>query len=148
MDRLESWKEIAAYLKRDVQRWEKSSGLPVHRLQIVKSGGVYAFKFELDAWCSGFWIAAAAILAGLLIAVFLFPWKPTVATSKQPVVGSLAVLPFQNPSIAQLLAKTNKPSFGRGKRWTPDILESRSSPSSSSSTVCVPIIAFLPSCGK
>ena len=33
-DRLDSWKEIAAYLKRDVttvQRWEKREGMPVHR---------------------------------------------------------------------------------------------------------------------
>ena len=32
--RLDSWKEIAAYLKRDVttvQRWEKREGMPVHR---------------------------------------------------------------------------------------------------------------------
>ena len=32
--RLESWKEIAAYLKSDattVRRWEKREGLPVHR---------------------------------------------------------------------------------------------------------------------
>jgi hypothetical protein len=33
-DRLDSWKAIAAYLKRDVttvQRWEKGEGLPVDR---------------------------------------------------------------------------------------------------------------------
>ena len=51
--RLESWKEIAAYLRREVrtvQRWEKSAGLPVHRLQIGKQGPVYAYKTELDAW--------------------------------------------------------------------------------------------------
>src|SRR6516165_609550 len=51
--RLDSWKEIAAYLRREVrtvQRWEKSSGLPVHRLQIGKQGSVYAHKAELDAW--------------------------------------------------------------------------------------------------
>jgi phage terminase Nu1 subunit (DNA packaging protein) len=32
--RLDSWKEIAAYLKRDVttvQRWERREGMPVHR---------------------------------------------------------------------------------------------------------------------
>jgi hypothetical protein len=52
-DRLESWKEIAAYLKRDVstvQRWEKRDGLPVHRLPHDKLGSVFAFKAELDAW--------------------------------------------------------------------------------------------------
>ena len=52
-DRLESWKEIAAYLGKDVrtvQRWEKREDLPVHRLQHEKQGSVYAYKSELDAW--------------------------------------------------------------------------------------------------
>jgi Tol biopolymer transport system component len=52
-DRLDSWKEIASYLSRDVrtvQRWEKNAGLPVHRLKIEKAGSVYAYKSELDAW--------------------------------------------------------------------------------------------------
>jgi serine/threonine-protein kinase len=51
--RLESWKEIAAYLKRDistVQRWEKKEGLPIHRLPHDKLGSVFAFTAELDAW--------------------------------------------------------------------------------------------------
>jgi TolB-like protein/Flp pilus assembly protein TadD len=52
-ERLESWKEIASYLKRDVrtvQRWEKREGLPVHRHQHEKLGSVYAYKGQLDAW--------------------------------------------------------------------------------------------------
>src|SRR5512138_881384 len=52
-DRLDSWKEIAAYLKRDVttvQRWEKREGMPVHRHQHDRMGSVYAFRQELDAW--------------------------------------------------------------------------------------------------
>jgi Tol biopolymer transport system component len=51
--RLDSWKKIAGYLKRDVttvQRWEKREGMPVHRHQHDKSGSVYAFRSELDAW--------------------------------------------------------------------------------------------------
>src|SRR5712691_10493962 len=51
--RLESWKEIASYLKRDkrtVQRWEKEYGLPVHRLQLNTGSTVYAYTAELDAW--------------------------------------------------------------------------------------------------
>src|ERR1700688_4342936 len=51
--RLESWKEIATYLGRDVttvRRWEKREGLPVHRLQHSKLGSVYAYTKELDAW--------------------------------------------------------------------------------------------------
>ena len=51
--RLESWGEIAAYLRRDirtVQRWEKEQGLPVRRLLIGKMGQVYAYRSELDRW--------------------------------------------------------------------------------------------------
>jgi Tol biopolymer transport system component len=52
-DRLDSWKEIAAYLKRDVttvQRWEKREGMPVHRHLHDRMGSVYASRVELDAW--------------------------------------------------------------------------------------------------
>ena len=52
-DRLDSWKEIAVYLHRDVktvQRWEKREGMPVHRHQHDRMGSVYAFSAELDAW--------------------------------------------------------------------------------------------------
>ncbi len=52
-DRLDSWKEIAAYLNRDVttvQRWEKREGMPVGRHQHDRMGSVYASRTELDAW--------------------------------------------------------------------------------------------------
>ena len=54
--RLESWKEIAAYLKRGVRtvrRWEEEEGLPVHRQLHKKRGTVYAYGPELDAWREG-----------------------------------------------------------------------------------------------
>jgi hypothetical protein len=54
--RLDSWKDIAAYLKRDVstvQRWEKRERMPVHRHVHDKLGSVYAFRPELDAWWRG-----------------------------------------------------------------------------------------------
>src|SRR5581483_1724795 len=54
-DRLDSWKEIADYLNRDVttvQRWEKREGMPVHRHQHDSKGSVYASRAELDAWMS------------------------------------------------------------------------------------------------
>lgn len=52
-DRLDSWKEIAGYLKRDVttvQRWEKREGMPVHRHRHDKLGSVYAYRRELNRW--------------------------------------------------------------------------------------------------
>ncbi len=55
-ERLDSWKAISAYLKRDVttvQRWEKREGMPVHRHVHDKLGSVYAYRTELDAWMRG-----------------------------------------------------------------------------------------------
>jgi TolB-like protein len=52
-DRLESWKEIAAYLNRGVRtvrRWETEEGLPVHRHMHSSLGSVYAYKGEIDVW--------------------------------------------------------------------------------------------------
>lgn len=52
-DRLDSWKAIAAYLKRGVRtvrRWEREEGLPVHRHVHRVLGSVYAYTLEIDAW--------------------------------------------------------------------------------------------------
>ena len=52
-DRLDSWKKIASYLKRDVstvQRWERREAMPVHRHLHDKRGSVFAFRSELDVW--------------------------------------------------------------------------------------------------
>jgi TolB-like protein len=52
-DRLDSWKEIAVYLRRDVrtvQRWEKKEGLPVYRHLHDKLGSIYAYRNELTQW--------------------------------------------------------------------------------------------------
>jgi len=49
---LDSWKAIAAYLKRDertVRRWQ-DQGLPIHRHVHKKRASVYAYKSEIDAW--------------------------------------------------------------------------------------------------
>jgi TolB-like protein/Tfp pilus assembly protein PilF len=54
--RLDSWKEIAGYLGRDirtVQLWEKREGLPVHRHTHATRASVYAYTEELDAWRAG-----------------------------------------------------------------------------------------------
>ncbi len=51
--RLESWGEIASYLRREirtVQRWEKTLTLPIHRLRVGKQSSVYAYPSELDKW--------------------------------------------------------------------------------------------------
>src|SRR5580704_14997691 len=55
-ERLDSWKEIAAYLRRavrTVQLWEKTEGLPVHRHNHNALGSVFAYKSEVDTWWNG-----------------------------------------------------------------------------------------------
>lgn len=52
-ERLDSWKEIAAYLGRDlrtVRRWEKDKRLPVHRVPGGERRAVFAYRAQIDAW--------------------------------------------------------------------------------------------------
>ena len=54
--RLDSWKEIANYLRRSVRtvrRWEREEGLPVHRHHHGKQGTIFALSAEIDEWLSG-----------------------------------------------------------------------------------------------
>ena len=86
-EHFDSWKEIAAYLKRDVrtlQRWEKQENLPVHRHRHDRLGSVHAYKSELDAW---------RLRREL-------PPRPHVAAGRQvePEKIRLLVLPFENLS--------------------------------------------------
>jgi len=49
-ERLDSWKEIAAYLRRDertVRRWEQE-GLPVRRHLHKRKATVYGYKSEIE----------------------------------------------------------------------------------------------------
>jgi hypothetical protein len=51
--RLDSWKEIAEYLRRDlrtVRRWEKTRDLPIRRVPGGGRSAVYAFRREIDTW--------------------------------------------------------------------------------------------------
>jgi hypothetical protein len=52
-ERLDSWKEIAAYFRRSVrcvQRWERAEGLPVLRHRHAKGATVYAYRDQLNEW--------------------------------------------------------------------------------------------------
>ncbi|MBA4182262.1 MAG: hypothetical protein C0506_16895, partial [Anaerolinea sp.] len=118
--RLDSWKEIAAYLRRGVRtvvRWEQEEGLPVHRQSHQKRGTVYAYADELDAWLAsrgrdaalqepedapgaqpsrrytrrlGIALSGAALMLLASAAWILVPRSP------RPGSVSLAVLPFIN----------------------------------------------------
>src|SRR5215471_16271401 len=85
-ERLDSWKEIAAFLRRDVrtvQRWEKKEGLPVYRHQHEKLGSVYAFRPELAEWLTT-----------------RLPSTANVSATQDKAADKikLAVLPFRNLS--------------------------------------------------
>jgi TolB-like protein len=124
--RLESWKEIAAYLGRDVttaRRWEKQERLPVYRLQHSKLGSIYAYTSELDAWRDKQALAGATdapaveadhqptriwrahrglllggvVLVGLLAAAYLTT-RSRAVNATRPKIQSLAVLPLRNLS--------------------------------------------------
>ena len=117
-ERLETWGEIAAYLKveqRTAQRWEEILSLPIHRLQ----GRVFAYKSELEAWRRKreeppdpsepdrrFWIqqsseairrhsGVVAISAGLIALAVCFLW---LSVHRPPAKVMLVVLPFENLS--------------------------------------------------
>jgi TolB-like protein len=83
-ERLDSWKEIVAYLRhsvRTVRRWE-SEGLPVHRHAHKKRPAIYAYKTEIDTW----WNDGRARLVQLA--------RPRVTGQIDRVM--LVVLPFEN----------------------------------------------------
>ena len=95
-DRLESWKEIAAYMRRSertVRRWEEQEGLPVHRLTHARRGSVYAFTAELDQWRDSrrrfahspawVWGGVAFTLVVLLSAAW-WVFRPTPSSGRQP----------------------------------------------------------------
>src|SRR5262245_57860701 len=114
-DRLDSWKEIASYLKRDVrtlQRWEKEEGLPVHRQPHSKQGSVYAYRPEIDGWWESrrreletraarsamsrriaLGTAAAAAVIGVLLAVMLLTRSALDVAFEQPFFQFPVVLP-------------------------------------------------------
>ena len=121
--KLDSWKQIAAYLGREVrtaQRWEKGEGLPVHRHQHGSRGTVFAYPSEIDAWLASRsecpattamtatastpersggarWIrlnALAAAVAAVLVALW-FSGRPGPADPSARNVSRLLVLPLE-----------------------------------------------------
>lgn len=124
--RLESWKEIAAYLGRDVttvRRWERREGLPVYRILHSKLGSVYAYATELDAWRDSRasaatddadaglvldiarhgvrgrrWLVLSGVAILALLAVAYFTTRTRLGGASGSKITSLAVLPLKNLS--------------------------------------------------
>jgi hypothetical protein len=122
--RLNSWKEIASYMRREVRtvmRWEKERDLPIHRGPGGKAGVVFADTHELDAWTRGDKAAsealapaalpidpvaraatrrwtAAAMTATLALALGVGGWR---SLGSQPNDGSESVVMTDNAVIAR-----------------------------------------------
>lgn len=101
--RLDSWKEIAAYLKRSsrtVRRWERQEGLPVHRHLHDEQATVYAFAHEIDAWLKGRSVAENQHQAPTRFLQKLSPHSLSEtggkAGAKRPII--IAILPLRNIS--------------------------------------------------
>jgi TolB-like protein/Flp pilus assembly protein TadD len=118
-ERLNSWKEIAAYFKRDqrtVRRWEEREGLPVHRHEHQSRAAVFAYKSELEAWWHQgrkrletdapatatsrarryIWPVATAALLVLAGGTYLRNWLRS--GNHQTQIDSIAILPLANLS--------------------------------------------------
>jgi hypothetical protein len=92
-ERLDSWKEIAAYLGRDlrtVRRWEEK-GLPVRRVPGGERRAVFAYRREIDAWMTG---QRDAVLAPAVPSLSTIPVKidtPGSRVSAKRVLFALAL---------------------------------------------------------
>lgn len=119
---LESWKEIAGYLRskvRTCQVWERDLGLPIHRLDGSPRARVFAYRAELDHWmdrrlhekrtrrvgsavreklgAKGIVLLSAIVISvtifGLAAWRFLLRGKEPISSQRKP---SLLVLSFEN----------------------------------------------------
>lgn len=89
--RLDSWKDIAAYLRRDVRtaiRWEKKKGLPVRRVPGGRRQAVFAYTEELDAWWRQGRLGDSDTSAAHASPVSESATLPAVTSSEAPTLGA------------------------------------------------------------
>jgi serine/threonine-protein kinase len=141
-DRLESWKEIAAYLRRSertVRRWEEKEGLPVHRLAHDKRGSVYAFAWELDDWrdsrrqlvdaeppeagppsrhsrSAWLWSGGALLIASIAGSFWFFS-RPPVASQHAPDAEAVRLV-----QLAQFAGNAGRTQIDTGIRYYQDAI--------------------------
>lgn len=127
---LQSWKEIAVYLERDVRtahRWEKEAGLPVRRHTDKRHASVYAYPSEIEAWRAArplqaeessialwkrprLWVAVgalAAAAAAIIYGPFLNPKAPTAEAADGAMRAELVPNGVADPAS----------SLSRDGRW-------------------------------
>lgn len=132
-DRLDSWKQIAAYLQRSertVRRWHETEGLPIHKHQHQQRGSVWTYPGEIDEWLEGrrvrpapppadqpeliqapnqrghwMWLGSLAVLATCAGSIWILNISPATA------VARLAPRP---------VALTSLPGMEYGATFSPD----------------------------
>jgi tetratricopeptide (TPR) repeat protein len=117
-DILQGWKDIAAYVARDVRtvkRWEKQRGLPVRRMPGPGRTNVYALISDLDNWLSstGPIEAEADSQAGFNDADDPETDADPISPPDEPPVQSLDQLPVSNTAQTD----TAQLHPGRARRW-------------------------------
>jgi len=115
-DRLDSWKEISKYLKRDVRtciRWKNLYSLPVHKIDDKSPySRVFAYKSEIDQWLKeksshGFRHSLLAnkwtyvVLASVLILFLLIYAYLYIENNSSSDSSTLAVIPIENLERSQ-----------------------------------------------
>ena len=93
--RLDSWKEIAAYLQRDertVRRWERERGLPVRSVPGGRGRSVFAYTSEIDAWLTTASMTTEPAASSEPAPAFRTRWR-----------GWLVVLPLTLVVVAMIL---------------------------------------------
>src|SRR5688500_19008376 len=133
--RLDSWKEIAAYLNRDIrtaQRWEKFEGLPVHRHRHDERGTAYAYSGEIERWLEARTLRSRTAEAGAA------PLEGNGAAASNPrkrqsailiggivmvTLSSVAVARWWNPATDAKLTTLSVvfPAAERFPDWGPEI---------------------------
>lgn len=104
--RLDSWKDIARYLRRDVStvmRWERDRSLPVHRVPGGRVQRVYAYPEELNRW-----------LAEVPPPEVESEPQPVSASTWHPASSSTSVVPNGRWRIALAVAATALIASGVG----------------------------------
>jgi len=110
---LESWKEISAYLNRNIrtcQYWEKKHDLPIHRLEDSPKARVFAYKKELDRWMQEklHGVEKKNKIPAIFVFVFLFfaiifvitffVFRKDKAAPPSSIKPSVVIMPFDNDS--------------------------------------------------
>ena len=95
---LDSWKEIAVYLQRDVStvmRWEKFEALPVHRHHHLSRSSVYAYPSELEAWRANRKPVAESTRSAW--------WRPVPAFASMITLGLALMMAGSGPHVGALV---------------------------------------------